>query len=255
MIANYHSHTVLCRHATGTMEEYVLCAMERDLKIFGFSDHAPQWFSGDYYSTMRMYPHELSEYCEQVRLLKEKYADKIEILLGLEVEYYPEIFPELINQLQDHGVEYMLLGQHWSGNEYGEPYNGKATDDVQALKRYCDQTIEAMQTGLFTYFAHPDLLHFVGDKTVYAEQMRRICKEAKNIDMPLEFNMLGFKTNRHYPSEIFWELAAEEGCKAILGIDAHKPEDVTELQPEHDALEILRKYDIELLETVPLKKI
>ena len=63
MIANYHSHTTRCNHAKGTEEEFVRCALERGLKIFGFSDHTPQYFSGDYYSFMRMRPEQLEDYC------------------------------------------------------------------------------------------------------------------------------------------------------------------------------------------------
>ena len=41
MTENYHTHTARCRHATGTEEEYVLAAIDRGLKILGFSDHTP----------------------------------------------------------------------------------------------------------------------------------------------------------------------------------------------------------------------
>ena len=40
MIANYHSHTTRCNHAKGTEEEFIRCAMDRGLKVFGFSDDA-----------------------------------------------------------------------------------------------------------------------------------------------------------------------------------------------------------------------
>ena len=39
MIANYHTHTVLCRHAKGDIHEYVDTAIQNGLKILGFSDH------------------------------------------------------------------------------------------------------------------------------------------------------------------------------------------------------------------------
>jgi hypothetical protein len=92
------------------------------------------------------------------------------------------------------------------------------------LKQYCDQTIEALYTGLFTYFAHPDIMHFVGEEAIYRQQMRRICRAAKECQVPLEINLLGLYLQRQYPNPIFWELAAEEGCKVVLGVDAHKPE-------------------------------
>ena len=84
MIANYHAHTERCRHASGTEEEYLACAIQRGLKIFGFSDHTPQFFPGDYYSFMRMYPNELENYCQSVRSLQKTYRGQIALPLGLE---------------------------------------------------------------------------------------------------------------------------------------------------------------------------
>jgi histidinol-phosphatase (PHP family) len=237
------------------MDEYVQCAIDRGLKLFGFSDHTPHWFPGDYYSIMRMYPDQLHDYCDEVRALQKAYAGRIEIPLGLEVEYYPALHPELMSRIKDAGVEYLLLGQHRCGNEEGEPYNGAATEDVALLERYCNQVIEAMHTGLFTYLAHPDLIHFVGEKKTYRQHIRRLCQAANETDTPLEINLLGIRYQRNYPRNDFWALAAEEGCKVVIGIDAHKPEDIQDLVPEQQALEIVRTYGLELLPTVPLKKI
>ena len=44
--------------------------------------------------------------------------------------------------------------------------------------------------------------------------------------MPLEINLLGLWEEKQYPNPIFWRIAAEEGCTAVLGSDAHAPEDV-----------------------------
>lgn len=255
MIANYHTHTPRCRHAQGDEQAYIENAVRRGLKIFGLSDHTPQWFPGSYYSRMRMYPQELSEYCATVRNLQKEYTGRLEIPLGLEVEYYPAIFPELISHLRDQGIDYLLLGQHWVGNEMDEPYSGTPTEDESILRRYCDQTIAAMETGLFTYLAHPDLICFVGDRKIYENHMRRLCRAAKDTNTPLEINFLGIISGRNYPDERLWALAAEEGCQVVFGIDAHCPEHVLDLTPEAKARQIVDRFGLELLETVPLRKI
>ena len=255
MIANYHTHTPRCRHARGGEISYVENAIARGLKIFGFSDHTPQFFPGDYYSTMRMRPEQLQDYCDTVRALQARYKDHLQIPLGLEVEYYPSLFPQLIPQLRDMGIEYILLGQHWVGNEMDAPYSGIATADEKHLRRYCDQVIEAMETGLFTYLAHPELIHFKGDRKIYDHHMRRLCRAAMETNTPLEINLLGIEENRHYPNDAFWALAAEEGCDVILGIDAHCPEAVSNPQPEEKALQLAKKFSLHLLDTVPFKKL
>ena len=256
MRANYHTHTPRCRHAVGDERAYVENAIGRGLEIFGFSDHTPQWFGmGDYYSHMRMLPEQLGEYCQTIRSLQTEYKDQIQIPLGLEVEFYPSIFNQLLPRLQDAGIEYILLGQHWIGDEYGEPYVGRPTADEQVLARYCHQAMQAMETGLFTYFAHPDVIHFVGEEKIYRHYMRQLLQLAKQTNTPVEINLLGIQDEKHYPNPILWEIAAEEGCSVILGIDAHEPDAVADLRHEQKALQLVEQYSLPLLDTVPLRKI
>lgn len=255
MIANYHSHTTLCFHAAGTPEEYVQAALQRGLQIFGFSDHAPQWFGGDYYSTMRMYPQDLAGYCDTVRHLQKEYAGRLQIPLGLEAEYYPAIFSELVLQARDHGIEYLLLGQHWIGNEENDFFVSRPPRDESVLKRYCHQVMDAMQTGLFTYLAHPDLINFAGDLKTYEHYMRQLCREAKSTGTPLELNFLGVSEGRHYPKEAFWRIVAEENCPVVFGIDAHLPAQITDLAPEKKCLEIVERLGLQVLETVEFRKL
>ena len=255
MIANYHTHTPRCRHAFNPEIEYVETAVAQGVKILGFSDHTPQFFAGEYYSRMRMRPEELQDYVDTVTALKSQYADRLQIHLGLEVEYYPAIFPKLLEVLRDQPIEYMILGQHWSGNEEGEEYNGRPSQSEEKLARYVDQVIEAIHTGLFTYIAHPDILRYEGDPKRYAYHMGRLCKAAKSCQVPLELNLLGIREERHYPNLLFWETAAQEGCQVVLGSDAHRPEQIIVPEAEETALHMVRKYGLELLETVPLRNI
>ena len=88
MKANYHTHTSLCRHADGLMEEYVLSAIKAGFQELGFSDHTPWKYHSDYISHMRMRLFEFSDYKKEVLRLKEKYKDQISIKLGLECEYF-----------------------------------------------------------------------------------------------------------------------------------------------------------------------
>lgn len=251
-IANYHTHTPRCFHARGTEEEYAGAALRGGMKILGFSDHAPQWFQGGYYSNMRMYPEQLPEYCNAVGKVRDAYAGRLEIFLGVEAEYYPAIFGELVKQLRDHGVEYMLLGQHWAGNEIGEVYSGRPTGDEAFLRRYTHQVMDAMNTGLFTYVAHPDTFHFTGDAETYERYIRPMCREAKSCDIPLEINLLGLRDGRHYPNPIFWKMAAEENCRCVIGVDAHTPDVLTDIATYNRGLELVKQYGLELLDTVPL---
>ncbi len=256
MRANYHTHTPRCRHAVGAEREYVERAVEGGLEILGFSDHTPYDYGvPDYDSGVRMFPEELPGYVAAVNELKKEYAGRIELRVGLEAEYYPALFPKLLAYLRESGVEYLLLGQHFLGNEIGEPYCGRATDDRRTLDRYVAQSIEGMQTGAFSYFAHPDLIHFTGDEGEYLRQMRRLCRAAKDCALPLELNLLGLREGRNYPDGRFWRIAGEEGNAVVLGCDAHRPEHAWAPETERQAMEWVRRYGLKLQETVDLRRI
>ena len=73
--------------------------------------------------------------------------------------------------------------------------------------------------------------------------------------MLLEYNLLGLRAKRSYPVREFWEMAAEEGCTAVLGIDAHDPESLNDPQTEQEARENLKKLGIALEENPIIRKI
>ena len=257
MIANYHTHTWRCGHAEGTEREYAQAAAEAGLQVLGFSDHTPY----DFYDSeprnrpMRMKPEELPEYAESIRTLAAEYRGRLEIFAGLEAEYYPKYFPRLLKLLRENGIRYLILGQHFLDNEIDGPYSGLMTDREVVLDRYVSQTVEALETGLFTYFAHPDLIHFTGSTEVYDRHMRRLCRAAGRTQTPLEINLLGLRTGRHYPTARFWQLAAEEGNPVVLGCDAHKPEQLFAKEEEKRALALAESFGLRVLGTVPLRPI
>lgn len=252
MIANYHTHTPRCMHASGTEEEYIRCALDAGLQTLGFSDHAPYPFPQGYYSTFRMRPEELADYVQAVENVRGRYAGQITIPLGVEAEYYPKYFKDMVAMLQDQGIEYMLLGQHMLYNEVEGIGTGGPTSDPVLLRQYCDQTVDAIYTGLFTYFAHPDIMNFVGKPAIYRQEMGRLCQAARECNVPLEINLLGLHLGRQYPNPIFWEIAAEEGCKVVLGVDAHRPEALLDAKIEQKGRELAGKFGLEIMETVEL---
>ena len=115
-----------------------------------------------------------------------------------------------------------------------------------------EQCMEALRTGCFTYFAHPDVWYFTGDPAVYDAWIRRLCGEAKRLDIPLEINFLGISDHRHYPNEAFWKIAGETGNKVVFGCDAHSPGMIGNPQAYTIASQIAQRNHLEVLETVEL---
>ena len=256
MKVNLHTHTYRCNHAVGTEREYIENAISGGIKVLGFSDHAPFVFPDGHESGYRLPISLAKDYFDTLSALKEEYKDKIEIHIGFEMEYYPLYFEDMLKTVKDAGAEYLILGQHFIGNEYPERvYSYSEYDDMQKLCEYTDCIIGGMKTGKFTYIAHPDIISFTGDRDIYIDQVRRLCRASNEYDVPLEINFLGIREDRKYPKELFWKIAGEEKCKTVLGFDAHTPADANDKKSEKIAEEIVKKYGLCLLSEPKIRKI
>lgn len=257
MFTNYHTHTYRCHHAGDSPDEkYVTTAIESGYKILGFSDHSPWPYTSGYVSKKeRMSMEDLPGYLESVAALREKYADRITIRTGLECEYFPKYIDWLRNIRPK--VDYIILGNHFGlTDEYGAPYYG-GPKGADLMEEYTAYTLAAMGTGLYDYLAHPELPF--ADYPVFDEpaaaSARMICREAKAIGLPLEYNLYGtVKKERGsqkglgYPAKEFWQVAAEFGCTAIIGVDAHKPEHIADTQRMQRAKDYLDSLGIRVIE-------
>lgn len=250
----YHTHTARCHHATGEDEEYVKAAIDAGIKVLGFSDHAPMPYPGGYVSYYKMTPDELYDYCASLLHLRDKYKDKIEILIGLETEYYPDLWEESLALWRDYPIDYLILGQHFIHEEQTNA-SIRPTPDKEKVTVYVNNVIAAMNTGLITYVAHPDLINYVGDdEEFYISEMGRLIKESVRLGMPLEYNLLGMVSGRNYPNEIFWREAARLGATAVIGCDAHSPDRVGVREEITTAKAFLDEIGITVIDKVALKK-
>ena len=227
MIANYHTHTYRCGHAVGEDRQYVETAIERGLKVLGFSDHVPMPFPDGHESRFRVSLGQLEDYVTSVLDLRAEYKRDIDVRLGFEAEYYPDLSESMMRLIEPYPVDYLLLGQHFNDSRE-TVYNPRMQLSRQALGQYVDMVVAGMETGKYSCVAHPDLFYFAGPDRVYQREMARICRRAKELDVPLEINVLGLREGRCYPNDLFWPLVKAEGCRAVLGCDAHRPEDVAD---------------------------
>ena len=256
MIANYHTHTPRCNHADGKERRYVERALAAGFEALGFSDHTPYFFDEPgYYSSFRMRPEQLPDYVETLLGLREEYGDRIRLYIGLEAEYYPKLFPRLLAYLRQFPMDYLILGQHALYNETEGVFSPRPTDDEKLLDQYRGQTLEALETGLFSCFAHPDLFCFTGDPKAYERHVRTICRRVKELDIPLEFNLLGYSEGKHYPDPAFWRIVGEEQPKVVIGCDAHNPAAVWNPALIAEAEAKLSGFGITPVETIPLRPI
>ncbi|MGN1346278.1 MAG: histidinol-phosphatase [Eubacteriales bacterium] len=246
MTVNLHAHTFRCNHASGTEREYLENAIAGGLKRFGFSDHAPYAFPDGYYSGFRMKREAQEDYVTTLQALREEYRGKIDIRIGYEAEYYPAFFEDFLKLITRYEVDYLILGQHFIENEISGRYSGVTTTDEAYLETYVNQTCEAMRTGLFTYFAHPDLLNYTGDSAVYDRLYSRLIACAIDCKIPLEINLLGIRDHRPYPHDAFFRLCGEMGAEVCIGCDAHSADAAVDAPSYAKALELADRYSLNI---------
>ena len=260
MKTNYHTHTARCKHAIGEDEEYVKAAIKGGFKILGFSDHTPWAYKDGFVPRIRMEMKEFGEYCASVRALREKYKDQIEILLGVEAEYFPEYMDSFTQMLKDYQLDYVIFGNHFYPDDQNGVYLGGVTNQDEMLKLYVKNAIEGLETGLYSYLAHPDL--FMRGRKVFDELAKeasyQICNYAKQHDVVLEYNLEGARISKEdhnvfYPYQAFWEIASEVGNKVIVGVDAHNPYSLERHDLYDAAMQNLKDLGLEIVTELPRK--
>ena len=252
--ANYHTHTKRCMHATGEDREYVEAAIESGLKILGFSDHTPYPTGTGFVSGMRIPLEETEGYFNSISGLRDEYKNDIKIYIGVEAEYFPEHFEKLTEYLKDYPLDYMIMGQHFVPDEEHGMYVGAPFTDRKILETYVENVITGIKTGHFAYVAHPDLPNYQGhDKeTALTQGFDKICKAAKEHNIPLEINMLGHTRKIQYPSDRFFKIAAQNGNDVIIGMDIHNPKHFFNKEAVKDCVRLAEKYNLNLLKKLEL---
>lgn len=264
--ANFHTHTPRCHHAVGEEREYIEAAIKLGFSTLGFSDHAPYFFDEGYISPVRMLPKEAEGYVNTLKTLREEYKDKIDIKIGFEMEYYPKYFGKTLEFLKNLDIDYLILAQHYTDNEYDGIRASLSSNGKAEFEKYIEQVCRGIETGVFSYVAHPDCINLGKDlrkrnpeeySETLKEGLRKICKAAKNQNIPLEINLLGQAEGMIYPSDELFCVLAQENMPCILGCDAHSPKGLNRARAEKAVLKKAKKYGIYLMNgtELNLKKI
>jgi histidinol-phosphatase (PHP family) len=228
MRIDLHNHTTLCNHATGTINEYIQRAIELEVDIYGFSEHAPMYFDPYY----RLSFENMKQYEQEILTYKEKYKDNIQILLGYEVDYLKGYIDDRV--IKNRDVDYLIGSVHFldkwgfDNPEFIGEYKNRDIDDI--WQEYFD-TIEAMaKTGYFNIVGHLDLIKVFKylpkkDTRLIAQKALKAIKEA---NMVIELNGAGLRKpiKELYPSKELLEMAYEFNIPITFSSDAHSIEQI-----------------------------
>ena len=232
MCSDFHVHTMFS-DGKHTPEEMILSAINKGMTALGFSDHSYTAFDESYC----MAKEKQTQYCNEVRSLRETYKERIAIFCGIEQDFYSEA-PTEHYDYSIGSVHYLKLG-----NEY-VPVDENADILIQAAKTYFDGDMYALTEEYFKtvsqviektnadIIGHFDLITKFNEGFILFDEMspryRKAAEAALNCLLqsgrPFEINTgamsRGYRTTP-YPAKEWIDMIIRSGGKLILSSDSH----------------------------------
>ena len=237
MLYNYHTHTTYC-DGRDTPEEMVQKAIELGISELGFSGHSYTEFDKEYC----MSPENTELYKKEITALKEKYRNKIKILLGIECDY--------LSNISFEGYDFIIGSVHYILKNGEYLYVDYSRDkQIEAVNRYYDGDFYAYIEDYYAVVAdiynktkcdiigHFDLItKYNGDGSLFdTSHPRYIAAWQKAADAVIktpavvEINTGAIArgyTKKPYPAEDIIAYFNGKGKKLIFSSDCHNKDNL-----------------------------
>lgn len=263
MRSNYHTHSCYC-DGKATPREMVDFAVAHGFDTLGFSGHCPLPFENTFSIT------DYDGYCREVRALQEEYADRIEIRLGLEIDYVPGMLEDFTPLIKKGGLDYVIGSVHlipsplecgsgesqsdhlwfidgpkWETYDEGL-YRLFGGDIHSGVKAYFYQQNEMILRNRPTIVGHPDKIamhnrdrYFHEDEPWYEQLALESLSLIHECGLACEVNTRGIYKGRHpdyYPSRRLIKQMKQWRIPLLVSTDAHAPEDLLHNEGAYDFL-------------------
>lgn len=265
--STYHSHSHYC-DGKYEPEEHLKAAIDLGLSSFGFSSHVPLPFRNEW----SMKEDDLAQYLREIRLLKEQYKDRIEVLVGLEVDYVPDIVGPSHPKIKQLGLDYSIGSVHYVDQlEDGTHWeiDGTRTDFLKGFKeifqgdgknvirRYLALIREMVDYQETQIVGHLDKIkiHNKAESRLFSdedkwyqdeiEETLSIIKERRTI---VEVNTRGMYkklTSEPYPGRMILKKIKQKNIPIMLNSDSHHPREIIGSYTE--AIELLEELGFQEL--------
>jgi histidinol-phosphatase (PHP family) len=255
-----HTHTHYCPHGSGEeTEKFIERAIGLGFDVYVLTEHPPLPasfqdklpYSGELVSALAMNESDLDSYIKDMHGLKQKYKDRIEIRVGLELDYLPE-HPDWTRYLlkeYDCYLDETILSVHFLKGVNGFRCVDLTPEDVReglvkyygdfhsVQKVYYETLLEAVRTFTPARVGHLTLCQkfqnaFENGSHV-PEEIRKLVMEILSIikqkRISLDFNTAGLykeHCREPYPSAWVVQKAMAMGIPLVFGSDAHASEQV-----------------------------
>ncbi|WP_152655795.1 histidinol-phosphatase [Oceanobacillus sp. CFH 90083] len=237
-IFDLHTHHDRCGHAEGKIEDYIQAAIERKLHYIGISDHSPYFYleEDQPHPGIAMAKSELDDYVNEVLKLKEKYKNKIHVLLGMESDYFPEYASMYSNICKKYPFDYIIGSVHHVHEKSiflkGRWNRLSEQERLKEKESYYHLIQQSARSGMFQVLGHIDamkgyLLDFHDVETSVVEETLRVIAE-EGVAMEVNTSGKNKDCGGWYPSHEILERAYHYGVDISFGSDSHVPSRVAD---------------------------
>lgn len=234
-----HTHHDRCGHADGKIEAYIQAAIDNKLTAIGISDHSPYFGHEEDqpFPNITMAKSDFANYVNEVLELKRKYANQIDVLLGVESDFFPQYARLYEEQFSQYPFDYIIGSVHHV-NEVSifNKSRWKKLDKkglIATKEAYYDLIAMSAKSGMFQILGHIDAMKAYYPEFTEIPANHAIDHALKTIaehQVAIEVNTSG-KTKLvggWYPSSEMLERAYHFGVQISFGSDAHNPGRVSE---------------------------
>jgi histidinol-phosphatase (PHP family) len=240
-------HTHFCDGGEAP-EKYVLTAIEKGLKSVGFSAHAPAPFDCNW----ALPANRLNRYIGEIEKLKAQYQTSIQIYLGLELDYFPDMVPytnKLLNSWafdyfigSVHFIDFYPGGQRWTIDGPNEEFRKGfreifSNDSEEVTRRFFAYNRKMIQDLKPPVIGHIDKLKmqyrpdcFIPENhPLFKEELVKTLDVAQKAGSIVEINTRALYKNRgqtFYPGQDMFKLMQEMNIKVMVNSDAHLPPEI-----------------------------
>jgi histidinol-phosphatase (PHP family) len=231
-----HTHHDRCGHATGKIRDYIEAAIQNGLQVIGISDHSPHFYKDEEhaYPGIAMAKSEFSHYVSEVLQLKEIYKDKIEVLLGVESDFFTDHKDLYRNIYRSYPFDYIIGSVHYvNGVNIFNKSRWDGLTELDCLREkemYYDLIQQSACSGMFDVLGHIDAMkgffpQFSNIPTDVVDQTLKVIAKAQ---VAIEINTSGKNKDcgGWYPANEILERACYYGVKVTFGSDSHTPDRV-----------------------------
>jgi histidinol-phosphatase (PHP family) len=249
LFSSMHIHTKFC-DGRDDIETMCQAAYDKSLFAIGFSSHAPTDKQLGSVNGWNMKSDLIDEYVTQVLAAKERWRGKLNVFLGLEVDYIKGKRSPLDSDIVKLNLDYIIGSVHYLFPENGtkgftvdgsrEEFDtglkdGFGGDAQKLMHSYYDAVAEMIKIGGFDIIGHADLLkkNTLGmnlwSLEAEAERQKEITNFAKKAKLVFEVNTGGINRNKiqeTYPSLSFLKIIKKFNVPVTITADAHCARDV-----------------------------